>query len=351
MIALLLVVALFLYLTWVGQAVISLLRPRLGVLLGWFLAPTVGLALLVTIVTRLNVWGWPVKTFGPGLAVGFFVGATAILAWRRPKLPWRQLTPFLIIAGGSLLCCGWPLLRFGFNWISYGNDDMANYCLSGDRFLNHGYYEFPQQAALKGHDYTQAYWYMHALEQIRSGADQVLAWAAAITGLNTHQVFMPVILMLGLLQLFALGALALFRGRHRRWTLIAFFLLATSPLFALGTFFQLIAQVGGIALLLAAAAVLISARFLNTRKTLLAGLLTCGLGLFYPEVAPFLALGILFFAARLVCTGRATFRRYFLFVVGTAVITFVLLGPNTIEFLSTLLAQSSLQLGHSTDDL
>ena len=48
MIALLLVVALFLFLTFVGQAVISLLRPRLGVLWSWFIAPMAGLALLLS---------------------------------------------------------------------------------------------------------------------------------------------------------------------------------------------------------------------------------------------------------------------------------------------------------------
>ena len=40
--ALLLVLGLFLYFSIVGQAIISLLRPRLGVLRSWFLSPTVG---------------------------------------------------------------------------------------------------------------------------------------------------------------------------------------------------------------------------------------------------------------------------------------------------------------------
>jgi len=53
----------------------------------------------------------------------------AVLAWRRPVLPLRQLKPFLLIASG-LVYIGWPSIRFGFKWISYGNDDMANYCLA-----------------------------------------------------------------------------------------------------------------------------------------------------------------------------------------------------------------------------
>ncbi|MGA3007843.1 MAG: hypothetical protein ABSE59_08130, partial [Opitutaceae bacterium] len=231
--ALFLVVALFLYLAFVGQAVVSLLRPRLGVLWSWFIAPTVGLALVMTLVTHLNVWGWPVKAFGPELTLGLFIGAAGVLAWRRPVLPWRALTPFLLIACGSLLYFGWPALRFGFNWVSYGNDDMTNYTLAADRFLNHGYYDVPTLADIKGRDYTQIYWFLHALGQIRPGAELLVAWVASTTGLNAHQAFMPTILMLAWLQLFALGALALSRGRHRRMALLAFLLLATSPLFGL----------------------------------------------------------------------------------------------------------------------
>ncbi len=73
---------------------------------------------------------------------------------------------------------GWPSLRFGFNWISYGNDDMANYCLAAERFLHHGYYEIPLQTELEGRDYTQHYWFMHALQQIRPGSELTIAWIA-----------------------------------------------------------------------------------------------------------------------------------------------------------------------------
>ena len=42
-----------------------LLRPRIGVLWSWFAAPTLGLSLLIVIITRLNVWGIPVRAVGP----------------------------------------------------------------------------------------------------------------------------------------------------------------------------------------------------------------------------------------------------------------------------------------------
>ena len=340
MTALLLVLGLFLYLSFVGQAVISLLKVRMGLLWSWFLAPTVGLAILIVIETRLNVWGIPVAHFGGKLTLALGVAAAGIFAWRRPKLPWRQLAPFFAIAVGYLLYVGWPALRFGFNWISYGNDDMANYCLAAERFLQHGYYALPLQTDLEGRDYAQHYWFMHGLQQIRPGSELAVAWVASITGLRAHQVFMPTILMLSMLQIFALGAVAVYRGRHRKTALIGLFLFATSPLFGLGTLYQLIAQVAGIAILLSTAAVLLSTRYLSPRKALLGGLITAAMAIVYPEVSPFVALSIILFALRLRYLEPEKFNKYAFFIVGVAAITFILIATNTYEFINTLVMQS-----------
>ncbi len=351
MIAILLVIGLFLYLTFVGQAVVSLLKPRLGVLWSWFVAPTVGLALVVALSTRLNIWGIPVKDFGPWLTLGLLAGAAAIFFWRRPTLPYRQLIPFFLIVCGYLLYTGWPLLRFGFDWISYGNDDMANYCLAADRFLKNGYYDIPLQTQLEGSDYAQHYWYMHALQQIRPGSELTLSWVSSLTGLNPHEVFMPTILMLSMLQIFALGSIAVYRGRHRRIALLATGIFAMSPLFGLGTLYQLIAQVGGIAILLTTSSILLSTRSLHWRKLILAGLLTCCLGILYPEVAPFVALSILVFAVRLRYTQAEKLKAFALFIGAAAVLTFVFLGTSTYQFVNTLVMQSvgSAGLGAMTE--
>lgn len=338
--ALLLVVGLFLFLTFVGQAVISLLRPRTGLLRGWFLAPCVGLALLLVLLTRLSVNGIPVQTAGPWLSLGLLAGSAAVWIWRRPKLPWRQLLPFLGIGLVYLVYVGWPAFRFGFKWISYGNDDMANYCLAAQRFLEHGYYDLPLQTDLEGRDYTQHYWFMHALQQIRPGSELTIAWAASLSGLKCQQVFMPVILVLSLLQLFAMSAVALWRGRNRKVTLLAFLLLATAPLFGLGTLYQLIAQVGGLAILLAAAAVLLSTEALGWRKLLLGALLTASLAILYPEVAPFLALGLILYGLHLRYSETGQFGRYTGFILATGVLTFAFIATSTYEFINTLVMQS-----------
>jgi hypothetical protein len=340
MLPFLLILSLFIFLTVVGRAVISLLRPRLGILWGWFLSPTVGLALLIVIMTRLNIWGLPVKSFGPWLAGGLLLVSASVLWWRRPVFPWRQLRPFALLTVLFVVYAGWPMFRFGFDWISYGNDDMANYCLAADRFLHHGYYDLPEQTELEGRDYGQHYWFMHSLQQIRPGSELMLAFASSVTGLNPHEVFMPVIIMFSMLQITAMGAVAMFRGRYRKIALLAFLLFATSPLFGLGTLYQLIAQVGGIAILLAACAVLLNTRECTWRRVLLAALLTTCLGIFYPEVAPFVAISIVLYGLHLRYTDPAALKKYSVVVVCTAVLTFVFLGTSTYQFINTLVMQS-----------
>ena len=340
MLAILFVLVLFSFFTVIGQAVISLLRPRMGILWSWFLSPTVGLALLIVVMTRLNIWGHPVKSFGPWLALALLVFAGLVLWWRRPYFPWRQLRWFLLPTLLFVIYAGWPMLRYGFNWISYGNDDMANYCLAADRFLHHGYYDLPTQTDLEGRDYTQQYWFMHGLQQIRPGSELTLAFASSVSGLNPHEVFMPVIVMFSMMQIFALGAIAVHRGRYRKVAVLAFFLFATSPLFGLGTLYQLIAQVGGIAILLTACAVLLTTRAVGWRRVALGGLITACLGIFYPEVAPFVAFSVIIYALHLRYTDVAAGKRFVLVVLGTAVLTFVLLGTSTYQFINTLVMQS-----------
>lgn len=340
MIPLLLVAGLFVYLCFIGQAFISLLRPRLGVLVSWFVAPSVGLSLLLVVVTRLSVWGHPMRAVGPWATLVLFVLAVAVFIWRRPKLPIKRLAPFLLIAAMALIYVGWPALRFGFKWISYGNDDMANYCLAAERFLEHGYYDVPLQTDLEGRDYAQHYWFMHALQQIRPGSELTIAWISSLTGRRAHEVFMPAILMLSLMQLFAMGAVAVWRGRQRKLALLAFFLLATSPLFSLGTLYQLIAQVGGLSLLLAIASILFLVRRLTLRMVGVAGMLTAGLAILYPEVAPFVAVGIILVALRTRYTQPEKMRPYALHVAAVAALTFILIASSTYEFINTLVMQS-----------
>jgi hypothetical protein len=64
------------------------------------------------------------------------------------------------------------------------------------------------------------------------------------------------------------------------------------------------------------------------------------LAIYYPEVAPFVALGIGICALRLRYTESAIFKSYALFIGGVAALTFLLIATNTYQFINTLVMQS-----------
>src|SRR5882724_692343 len=143
MLPFLLILGIFAFFTLVGQAVLSGLKVRFGVLWSWFLAPTLGMGITVLVVNFFSKWGQPVKAVGPAVTIALLAASLAVFLWRRPAFPFRKLWPFFAVLVFFLIYTGWPMFRFGFNWISYGNDDMANYTLAAERFLNNSYYFLP----------------------------------------------------------------------------------------------------------------------------------------------------------------------------------------------------------------
>lgn len=338
--------ALFLLWVFIGLALLQIFSPKLGVLRSWLLAPGVGLAALSLALMALNQWGFPIATFARPLALACVVFAVAVLLWRRPVFPGFSGLLFFAAAAVSLVWTGWPALQVGFNWISYGNDDMANYCLAAQRFADHGFYHVPTMADLSGRDYSSYYFFMHVADMMRFGAEHLVAWSASLAGLKTTQAFMPAILALALTQLFAGAGLVLQAGRHRRRAIVTAWLLAVSPLFMLGTLYQLIAQVGGVALLLVTLALFTRIWGRVSRRTLftysaLPSLTSAALCIFYPETTPFVVLSILVYGA------IALWRRQLSPQVAIALTAYVLLGVvvllrhNLISYISTLVKQAT----------
>lgn len=296
MLPFLLSIAVVLFWTLLGRAVLAVFKCRFGVLRSWLLAPTVGFSLQVVAAAFLNERGLPVDRFAWPLAAGLALFAAAVLAWRRPTVPGRALLPYGILSAAFLALVGSPMFRFGFDWISYVNDDFTNYCLSAERFRKFGFFHAPTLADLAGRDYGQYYFFMHALDLMRFGSEHTLALVGAVTGMNALRIFMPVILAMAVAQIAAAAGLVLHRGRNRGLALLTAVLLAASPLFMFGSLYQLIAQVGGLALMLAALALLTARPPGRSRPRLLAravpaALTGAALALVYPEVSPFAILG------------------------------------------------------------
>jgi hypothetical protein len=343
MLALVLSFAFFLFLTGLGRATLALCNWRGGVLRAWLLSPAAGLATAVLVIMVLNQAGLPVRAFALPMTIGLGLFAAGILYWRRPGVPWRALLPFFAITLFALFWTGWPAFRFGFGWLSYVNDDFVNYCFAAERFKDFGFWRVPTSEELAGRDWSQYYWFMHVPGLMRFGSEHVLAWISALTGVKALGIFMPVIIGFGLVQIFAAAGLTLHHGRWRRRALIGAALLAISPLFMLGMLYQLIAQVGGLALLLAATAILTS-RLPATRKRLIPhvavlSVIGAALAIFYPEVTAFAVLttllvgGLEWFRRRTFPTARLGLVMYG--IVGVI----ILLRYNILSYLFTILYQ------------
>ena len=316
--------SIMLFILWavVGHAVLAGLYrygDRLQTLL---LAPIVGLATTTLATFWLNWLGFPVESFGVGLAIVLFLVSTTLL-WRlRPKLAWSGYTPFVGILLLALLLTGRPMLEFGFDWVSYANDDMANYCLAAQRLLNHGFFDSPDPKALAtGQDYSLFYWFVHVPGRARFGSELILAWVCSLTNLTTDQAFMPTILTLHLILISTTAGLVYQAKQFYGVAVASGALFSLSALNSLGTFFQLIAQVFGLSLLAGCLALLpslFSSRQFSPQQdepallghkqlthlilpAVLTSILLAALMITYPEVLPFLLLsGLSYLVIRLI---------------------------------------------------
>lgn len=295
MIALLLALIFFAYFAIVGRATFALLDLRFGHVRTWLLAPTLGLAVIGLIVMVPNQSGVPMAAYVRPLILVIIIGALGVLVWRN-LVPPKGLAPFALLATGALLLGGWPALVHGLNWVSYGNDDMTNYCLGAQRLISHGFYDIPTPTDLAGADYSQLSWLLNVATMERFTSQLLIASASVTVGLTTVQVFMPAIIACALTQLWAFTALVYSSPRRRTQALIAGTILATAPLWHYGTTYQLIAQVGGLALLAACLVITTRTRFPRSlagrlKFSFLCALLVSSLSITYPELIPFLVIG------------------------------------------------------------
>ncbi len=249
--------ALLAFWTFVGYAALSLLRPGLHRVQEVLLAPTLGLVLTVLPLFVVNRAGVPVGRFAAGLTLALLLAAAAVY-WRvRPRFPLRRTAAFAAVALLALVLSGWPMFQFGLDWLSFCNDDMANYTLSAERFIDYGWFHPPtKEQLLAGTDYSLYYWFLYVSAMVRGGCELVIAWAARTSGLTTHEVFMPLILAFHGCLITSTGALVYRHDRDRGAALTACLLLAASAVSTFGMLYQLIAQVSGLSILAACATTL-----------------------------------------------------------------------------------------------
>jgi hypothetical protein len=344
-------IALFALWLVVGLAVLSALRPS-GHLVGIvLLAPAIGLAVVLLCVFLASRGGIPLGVAALPLAALPLVAALATLWRTRPSLPFRQYAPFVIVLLVALLATGRPMLEFGFDWVSYSNDDMANYTLAAQRIVTHGFFDIPGAAELvTGQDYSLAYWFFNL--GVRPGAEMLTAWVSGLTRLSPHQTFMPLILALHLVLISAASGLALRGPRPLLAAFLTCCLLAVSAMTALGALYQLIGQVGGLALLVGCVTVLMRPftgldRAALVRHGVLLAIVGAGLFVMYPEVVPFLGLSWLLFVGLSLARRRERLLSLAP-VLGVAIVAgALLLNSYTLISLAFLSTQATAGMAHA----
>ena len=292
---------LFTYWGIIGYAVLSMLRSQRNILQNLLIAPSIGMAIMLLPVFWLNRIGFPISKFAMPLFVFYLLTSITILWIRKPLFPIKIYLPFVGLFLIALFITGGPLLRYGFSWISYGNDDMTNYSLGALRFLQHGFFDLPNLTdMIEGKDFTAFQWLKKVPTLERPGNEILIAWLSSIMHLSPIQVFMPLILTFHLMLISATGALACVSRYKKRVAFAACLLLVFSALTTLGTLYQLIAQVGGLSLLIVSTLLILQPftahkKHNTLHQGILIALTASALLVVYSELSPFLCLGFVFY--------------------------------------------------------
>ena len=345
--AFLFTLALFIFWGLIGFATISIFPPRLRLIQGVLISPAIGIAVTILPVFFINRAGIPIKDFGGILLPALAALAILALAIKRPIFPAKRCLPFLGIVVVALFLAARPMFSYGFDWVSFSNDDMANYALGAQRFLNHGFFDQPNLGDLfSGKDYSLAYWFMHAAGGVRSGSELMLAVVWAFSGLNAHQVFMPVIMALHIALVAGTGAMVSGFSISRKTPTIAMLLIALSPMTTLGALYQLIGQVGGLALLCAAVTLMYRPRSLkpiNRQVTgnLPAAAVFAAIFVWYPEVLPFFGLGWLLYVFLLLRRSKRQAIQVVLPALLVGALVLIVLNKYVLAALMFMLRQAS----------
>ena len=289
------ILAVFFY---VGKIVHIFFKKQEDEKTSFLLYPVVGFSTLVILTNIINRAGIPVRYIS-WLIAGLLIFVACPLLAKKFGIRAISFDFIWIIALSSLsLVFAWPILRYGFNWLSYVNDDMNNYVLGAERFVNFGFDVPPNQEFFDGRDYSQTYYFFHSSQGVRSGSEHLLALISGGQSRQVLPVFMPTILALHMsLSSASLALISPYSKKQKIIAAIGIILVAISPLFIVGTLYQLIGQVGGLSI--AVALVIVFDKLFKTvgkfksHHVCILTILIIAEFIWYPEMLPFIVLPVL----------------------------------------------------------
>ena len=347
MLAVGLCVALFAFWGAVGYAVANALSADRNRLQNLLLGPALGMVLTVIPLFLLSRVGVPVRTVALGLFSALTLLTLVLLLWQRPAVPWRQVAPFGGVLALALVLTGRPMFEYGLHWMSYCNDDMANYALGTRLLRENGVSDRPDpEEFTTGRDYTKIYWVLYVPAMSRIGCELLMGWTCTLSGVNEHQVFNPTIMAFHLALIAAAGALVLRTPDQYHAALLTCALLGLSAMNSLGTLSQLIAQVAGLAVLAACGAIVfrpfegVTRRGPMVRHGVLVGIIGAGQAILYAELLPFLFLAFCAYTVVEVVRGRKPWKLLATVGIGSAV-ALVLLNRHAYTVVRYIVLQSA----------
>ncbi|HEV3383349.1 MAG TPA: hypothetical protein VG097_00970 [Gemmata sp.] len=342
-----LAITLAIFLVWgiVGYALTSCLLSRRQAISNLLLAPAVGMGTLELAAHIGLRFGSPVGPLARPIVLGALLLAAIVLLVRRPAFPVRRVLPFGLIFLAAIPLSGWPLLKWGGDWICHANEDMANYCLAATGYRDHGFRTLMLDPYFVGEDLSYEMWSLFTDRcGTRHGCEMSLAMTSEIASLPVPLIFMHVILAMHLTLISAVGFMLHRLGKGQLAATLACAFMAISPLSTFGVIQQLIAQVGGLALLIVNVALFCRpARRLSAygflKRGILGGIVSAALVLHYTESVSFLVAAFGLHTAVGFARRRRDFKQILITLL-SAVVVALLLGNYLVANIAFLSYQT-----------
>ncbi len=298
MAALLVTLVIFCYFFVTGISVIRLFRfdkDTQRILI--FFAPGISAGIHVLMLSLLSRIGIKVHESGPALFL--FMLIFVLISLRKLLKVRIEIYSLFAIVTLSFIAY-WPLVKFGFSWVGFGNGDAAYYSGGASYFLNHSLREpFDPIAFSNALDYSQSYQYWYAVAHVRYASEIFLAFVSILRSGNVIEMFMPIAVFLGVtLNLAVFGVVKSLREMSVQTQRLFIPFICLSPLLSLSVYSQLIAQIGGlifsISTIFVFSIIYQKELYRAINLSLLFSVLSAVLIIWYSEITPYIFVPIFF---------------------------------------------------------
>lgn len=306
MVVLVAIILLFIWF-YIGWIFLAFIKNEDSLLRG-LLSPTVGMAVVIFIVTTASLLGMPIK-YSSYIVIFFSIILLYFIKFDIWKGFISSLSINLILLLCNFLITSIGLFLYGYGWQGLINADAAINSLAAQYFISNSFFSEPSIELInQGIDYSSLAAMLYVIEGHRFGDVMLLGFSSSLFRLNPDEVYMVHALIIRCALIASAVALIYQKIKIRIWSvLIAILILSISPLGIYTYLNQLISQLGGLALTLVAI-ILISRIFERSESTLnlafLVSITIAALNRYYPESIPYLALSIIIYGSFTIYNNR-----------------------------------------------